>query len=145
MLWAHTLYLTTLYWGKLITIVQGRADGRTAKSLPSRSPSSEEKQGLGEISALQLAVQTSSTVVFSTIYFSANKNMDEPRTSAFSKGQPPLSSLHGMGPKSTSSLTRNLRAMWCSNVGCTWKILELMKHEEKHHGLPIGDSEHTAL
>lgn len=91
--------------------MQGRADGRTAKSLPSRSPSSEEKQGLGEISALQLAVQTSSIVVLSTIYFSANKNMDEPRTSAFSKGQPPLSSLHGLGPKSTSSLTRNLRAM----------------------------------
>lgn len=94
----------------MIVTEQGRADGRTAKSSPSGSPSyinlqvkAEEKQALSEVCAVQLADRISSIVVFKIVYFLASKNMEEPGTTAFSKRLPPLPSLHGLGLMSTSS------------------------------------------
>ena len=56
-----------LIWRKLITTVQGRADGRTAKGSPSGSSFSQEKQALREVWVLQLADQISFTILLKIV------------------------------------------------------------------------------
>ena len=104
-----------LIWGELITPVLGRANGRTTKSSPSGSTSSEERPFVKpELRGWRTIFHH---CMAQASWLLRQQNHEGPSTSASRKCLPPLPSLHGWG--STCSLLRNVRSGWCGKFGGT--------------------------